>query len=277
MLDAGEVHCIVGENGSGKSTLIKIIAGMIAPSPGGQIVIGGHEYSHLTPGQSTACGVQVIYQDLSLFPNLTVAENIGIAQHDGALHSVDWAGIGRPPKPRWINWAFRWTFDATVAQLPISGRQLVAICRAVAANARLLIMDEPTASFSKHEVDVLLQLVRDLKQKGVCIIFVSHRLDEVMEVADRVTVLRDGVSLGTFPATEMNNRKLGFLMTGKEFDYTLEKRGVPDGPPCLSVANLSSGRRVCRHLIRTQARRNFRPDRDSSVRGERSWPCRYSA
>ena len=100
-------------------------------------------------------------------------------------------------------------------------------------------MDEPTASLSKHEVDVLLQLVRDLKQKGVCIIFVSHRLDEVMEVADRVTVLRDGVSLGTFPATEMNYRKLGFLMTGKEFDYTLEKRGVPDVPPCLSVANLT--------------------------------------
>ena len=238
-LDAGEVHCIVGENGSGKSTLIKIVAGIFAPSPGGQIVIEGREYSHLTPGQSTACGVQVIYQDLSLFPNLTVAENIGIAQHGGAPHAVDWPGMRKAARIAMDKIGVSLDLDATVAQLPISGRQLVAICRAVAADARLLIMDEPTASLSKHEVDVLLQLVRDLKQKGVCIIFVSHRLDEVMEVADRVTVLRDGLSLGTFLATEMNNRKLGFLMTGREFDYTLEKRTVSDGPPCLSVANLN--------------------------------------
>ena len=108
ILDAGEVHCIVGENGSGKSTLIKIVAGMFAPSPGGQIVIGGREYSHLTPGQSTACGVQVIYQDLSLFPNLTVAENIGIAQHGGALHSVDWAGMRKAARAAMDKMAFRW-------------------------------------------------------------------------------------------------------------------------------------------------------------------------
>jgi len=238
-IDVGEVHCIVGENGSGKSTLIKIIAGIIAPSPGGRIVIEGHEYSQLTPGRSTVCGVQVIYQDLSLFPNLTVAENIGIAQHNGALHAVNWSGIKATAQAAMDKLGVSLDLDATVAQLPISGRQLVAICRAMSADARLLIMDEPTASLSKQEVDDLLQIVRDLKQKGICIIFVSHRLDEVMEVADRVTVLRDGRSLGTFPAAEMNNRKLGFLMTGKEFNYALEKRTVSDGPACLSVASLS--------------------------------------
>ena len=238
-LEAGEVHCIVGENGSGKSTLIKVITGSVAPSPGGQIIIEGREYSHLTPSRSVACGVQVIYQDLSLFPNLTVAENIGIAQHLGGLHAVDWVGMRKSARVAMDKLGVSLDLDVTVAQLPISGRQIVAICRAMAADARLLIMDEPTASLSRSEVDVLLQLVRDLKKKGICVIFVSHRLDEVMEVADRVTVLRDGRKLGTFPASEMNSRKLGLLMTGKEFDYVAEKKAVSDGPPCLSVANLS--------------------------------------
>jgi simple sugar transport system ATP-binding protein len=238
-LETGEVHCIVGENGSGKSTLIKVITGSMAPSPGGQIIIEGREESRLTPSRSVACGIQVIYQDLSLFPNLTVAENIGIAQHLGGLHAVDWVGMRKNARVAMDKLGVSLDLDATVAQLPISGRQIVAICRAMAADARLLIMDEPTASLSRSEVDVLLQLVRDLKKKGICVIFVSHRLDEVMEVADRVTVLRDGRKLGTFPASEMNSRKLGLLMTGKEFDYVAEKKAVSDGPPCLSVANLS--------------------------------------
>jgi len=237
-LDEGEVHCIVGENGSGKSTLIKIIAGVMAPSSGGRIVVGGHAYSRLSPAKSTACGIQVIYQDLSLFPNLSVAENIGVAQHVGAPHMVSWPAIRTNAGAAMERLGVSLDLDAPVSQLPISSRQLVAICRAVAAEARLLIMDEPTASLSQHEVGDLLQLVRELKQKGICIIFVSHRLNEVLQVADRVTILRDGRSLGTFPASEMNDRKLGFLMTGKEFEYNLVKRDLVDRSPYLSVANL---------------------------------------
>jgi simple sugar transport system ATP-binding protein len=237
-LDEGEVHCIVGENGSGKSTLIKIIAGVIAPSSGGRITVGGHEYGRLNPAKSTASGIQVIYQDLSLFPNLSVAENIGVAQHLGAPHMVNWPAVRATARTAMERLGVSLDLDAPVSQLSISGRQLVAICRAVAGEARLLIMDEPTASLTQQEVGDLLKLVGELRQKGICIIFVSHRLNEVLQVADRVTILRDGRSLGTFPAREMNDRKLGFLMTGKEFEYNLVKRDMGDRSPYLSVANL---------------------------------------
>jgi simple sugar transport system ATP-binding protein len=187
-LEAGEVHCLVGENGSGKSTLIKIISGVQAPESGGHIVIEGREYAHLTPVESTRCGIQVIYQDLSLFPNLTVAENIAVGQHLGGFHGVNWDQIRQVAKKAMERIGVSLDLDAKVSDLSIANRQLVAICRAMAADAKLVIMDEPTASLTRHEVDSLLSLVRDLKRKNICIVFVSHRLDEVLEVAERVTV-----------------------------------------------------------------------------------------
>ena len=237
-LEAGEVHCLVGENGSGKSTLIKIISGVQAPESGGHIVIEGREYAHLTPVESTRCGIQVIYQDLSLFPNLTVAENIAVGQHLGGFHGVNWEQIRQVAQKAMERIGVSLDLDAKVADLSIANRQLVAICRAMAADAKLVIMDEPTASLTRHEVDSLLSLVRDLKRKNICIVFVSHRLDEVLEVAERVTVLRDGKKVGTFDASEMNNRKLGVLMTGKEFHYALSETDLSAQETVLSVRNL---------------------------------------
>ena len=237
-LEAGEVHCLVGENGSGKSTLIKIISGVQAPESGGHIVIEGREYAHLTPVESTRCGIQVIYQDLSLFPNLTVAENIAVGQHLGGFHGVNWDHIRQVAQKAMERIDVSLDLDAKVADLSIANRQLVAICRAMAADAKLVIMDEPTASLTRHEVDSLLSLVRDLKRKNICIVFVSHRLDEVLEVAERVTVLRDGKKVGTFDASEMNNRKLGVLMTGKEFHYALSETDLSAQETVLSVRNL---------------------------------------
>ena len=239
-LEAGEVHCLVGENGSGKSTLIKIISGVQAPESGGHIVIEGREYAHLTPVESTRCGIQVIYQDLSLFPNLTVAENIAVGQHLGGFHGVNWDQIRQVAKKAMERIGVSLDLDAKVSDLSIANRQLVAICRAMAADAKLVIMDEPTASLTRHEVDSLLSLVRDLKRKNICIVFVSHRLDEVLEVAERVTVLRDGKKVGTFDASEMNNRKLGVLMTGKEFHYALSETDLSAQETVLSVRNLGS-------------------------------------
>jgi simple sugar transport system ATP-binding protein len=129
--------------------------------------------------------------------------------------------------------------DARISDLSISSRQLVAICRAIAANARLVIMDEPTSSLTRQEVDMLLMLVRKMQGQGICTIFVSHRLDEVLEVASRVTILRDGKCLGTFDASEMNDKKLARLMTGKEFQYDLAQPPVQIQPPCLAVSKLS--------------------------------------
>ena len=238
-VEAGEVHCLVGENGSGKSTLIKIVAGVEAPQPGCRIVVDGVAHERLTPAESTRLGIQVIYQDLSLFPNLTVAENIAIAGHMRALQLVDWAKVRARAREAMARIGVSLDLDAKVANLSVANRQLVAICRAMAADARLLIMDEPTSSLTRHEVDALLARVGELKAKGISAMFVSHRLNEVLEVAERVTVLRDGRKVGTYPAAEMDDRKLAALMTGKSFSYALQEH-LPDAQPvALSVENLT--------------------------------------
>jgi simple sugar transport system ATP-binding protein len=237
-LEAGEVHCLVGENGSGKSTLIKIISGVEAPERGARIVIAGEEYPQLDPVRSTHCGIQVIYQDLSLFPNLTVAENIAMAHHLGGLRRVDWRAMRETALAAMARIDVAIDPDARISDLSIAGRQLVAICRALAADARLLIMDEPTASLTRHEVDALIRLVSDLKRHGICIVFVSHRLDEVLEIAERVTVLRDGRKVGTFAADSIDDSKLSHLMTGKAFEYQVQAADPGAGAVVLEVEKL---------------------------------------
>ena len=238
-LPAGEVHCLVGENGSGKSTLIKVIAGVIRPEPGGRIVIEGREYPHLNPVQSTACGIQVIYQDLSLFPNLTVAENVAVGRHLGPLRAVNWRTLRETAEVAMARVGASLDPFARVGDLSIASRQLVAISRAMAADARLVIMDEPTSSLTRHEVNALIRLVADLKRSGICVVFVSHRLDEVLEIAERVTVLRDGAKVGEFPAREMNDKKLATLMTGKAYAYETDDAYVTKTDTVLSVSRLT--------------------------------------
>jgi simple sugar transport system ATP-binding protein len=189
--------------------------------------------------QSTASGIQVIYQDLSLFSNLTVAENIAIAGHAGAMRLVNWRAMRATAEAAMARIGASLDPDARVEDLSIASRQLVAICRALAADARLVIMDEPTSSLTRHEVDALVRLVADLKRAGICIVFVSHRLDEVMEIAERVTVLRDGAKVGEFPAREMDDRKLAMLMTGKAFSYQAQVPDLAGAATVLSVSRLS--------------------------------------
>ncbi len=219
-LQRGEVHCIVGENGSGKSTLIKVIAGVHSPEPGGQIVINGAVQKNLTPARSTQMGIQVIYQDHSLFPNLSVAENIGIHQHlEPGRMRVNWNRIRQTAETAMSKIGVTLDPNRLVETLPVADRQIVAICRAIAADARLVIMDEPTASLTRQEVDALFRVVKDLQDKAITTVFVSHRLDEIMEIAERVTILRDGEKVGTYNGCDMNDRKLSFLMTGKDIDF----------------------------------------------------------
>jgi simple sugar transport system ATP-binding protein len=238
-IEAGEVHCLAGENGSGKSTLIKIISGVQPPDAGGSIVIDGRDYTNLTPAESTRIGIQVIYQDLSLFPDLTVAENIGFAQHLGGVHGVNGRRILDTARSVIARIGVSLDPHAIVGELSIAQRQLVAICRALAGQARLVIMDEPTASLARHEVESLLAIARELKRNGIAVVFVSHRLDEVLEIAERVTVLRDGRKLGTWDAKEMTGRRLGTLMTGHEFDYEVSVPDLSAAPVVLSVKGLS--------------------------------------
>src|SRR5262249_12769329 len=174
-----------------------------------------------------------------LFPNLTVAENIAIASHLGAPRLVDWGALRTKAEAAMARIGASLNPEARVEDLSIANRQLVAICRAMAADAKLVIMDEPTSSLTRHEVDALIRLVGDLKRHGICIVFVSHRLDEVMEIAERVTVLRDGAKVGEFPAREMDDRKLATLMTGKAFTYQTSAAESARPETVLSVRNLS--------------------------------------
>ena len=238
-LARGEVHCLVGGNGSGKSTMIKIISGVQAPDPGGSIVVEGKEHAHLSPVDSSALGIQVIYQDLSLFPNLTVAENIAIGRHRGVVGLVNWAAVRATATAAMARIGVALKLDELVSQLSIAERQLVAICRAIAADAKLVIMDEPTASLTRHEVDALLALTLELKRRDISVMFFSHRFDEVLEIAERVTVIRDGVKLGTYDAKGLTEGELAVLMSGQSFTYATAERPIPRDRPILEVEGLS--------------------------------------
>lgn len=218
----GEVHCLAGQNGCGKSTLIKIISGVYQPDAKARIALGGKIWPKLTPGASVAQGIQVIYQDLSLFPNLSVWENIVINHyHHGLL--VKRKSLRQIAERALASINVNVPLDAQVESLSIARCQLVAICRALAQDARLIIMDEPTASLTHQEVEGLLHVVRQLRERGICVVFVSHRLEEVMAISDRITVLKDGNLVGTYPANEMSTRQLGMLMTGQAFDYHIRE------------------------------------------------------
>ena len=238
-LARGEIHCLVGGNGSGKSTMIKIISGVQGPDPGGSIVVEGEAHARLTPVESSALGIQVIYQDLSLFPNLTVAENIAVGRHRNLLGLVNWRAVRETASAAMARIGVALDLDARVSQLSIANRQLVAICRAIAAEARLVIMDEPTASLTRHEVDALLALALELKRRDIAVMFVSHRFDEVLEIAERVTVVRDGVKLGTYDAKGMTEARLAVLMAGQAFTYATAERAIARQHPILEVEGLA--------------------------------------
>ncbi len=235
-VNAGEVHCLVGENGSGKSTLIKIVAGVHRPDAGGRIVIDGTAHDHLSPYQAKRLGIEVIYQDLSLFPNLTVWENIAIDQELGApLSRVRRKRMRATAKEVLERLGAHLPPDALVGQLAVAERQIVAICRGLATNARLLFMDEPTSSLTHHEVKRLLEIVRRLKDLGVAVVFVSHRLEEVVALAERVTVLRDGRKVATLPAAEVDDHRLSELMTGSTIEHVVKARTLDARQPILEV------------------------------------------
>jgi simple sugar transport system ATP-binding protein len=237
---AGEVHCLVGENGCGKSTLIKLVAGVHQPDPGGTIEIAGGARVGLGPAEAKALGIQVIYQDLSLFPNLSVAENVAFDRNlQGLARPVRFTAMREIAGELLGRLHVALPLDAPVGALSIAERQVVAICRGLAADARLLFMDEPTASLTRTEVIALLGFVERLRAHGVAVVFVSHRLDEVVEIAERVTVLRDGRKVGTFARGEVDARRIGELMTGLSIEHRISARDVAAAPPLLEVRGLT--------------------------------------
>jgi simple sugar transport system ATP-binding protein len=236
---AGEIHCLAGENGCGKSTLIKILSGVHAPDEG-EIILEGKAHSHLSPSASQRFGVQIIYQDLSLFPNLSVAENIAFRhQVETPFRLTKRKGMRKQAEAVMERLKITLPLDELVGSLPIATRQLVAICRALSAEARLVVMDEPTASLTHQEVNALIATIHGLKSHGIATVFVSHRLDEVMSIAERVTVLRDGSNLGTYLVRDIDRRRLGELITGQVFESTLKEPFLADTAPALEVRGLT--------------------------------------
>ncbi|MCK4803879.1 MAG: sugar ABC transporter ATP-binding protein [Spirochaetes bacterium] len=240
----GEIHCLVGENGSGKSTLIKIVAGVIKQDAG-EIIINGRHYSHIRAIDAIREGIQIIYQDLSLFPNLTVAENISLNQEiERNSKVINWKDIRKIAETALAEIGEELDLDEKVENISVASKQLVAISRAHTQNAKLIIMDEPTSSLTKDEIDRLFKVITGLKDRGICTLFVSHKLSEVFEISERVSIFRDGKKVGTFRTEELDNARLVFLMTGKKIDdtiYTFKEEGKKKAP-LLEVKNLSKAR-----------------------------------
>jgi rhamnose transport system ATP-binding protein len=247
-LQAGEVHALVGENGAGKSTLIKIITGAES-ADSGSLIVAGQAVQHMDPATARSLGIAAIYQHPVLFPGLTVTENIALPlETGGALRRVDWKArrgnavrlleqVGAAIDP-----------DRTAESLSMPERQLVEIARAIGADARILIMDEPTAALTDREIDNLLQVVRRLRGAGVGIIYISHKLQEIFAVADRLTVLRDGESIATRRRGEIDAGELVRLMVGRELSLVYPKRPVPFGAIALELRCVSNTARGVRDV-----------------------------
>ena len=237
-LQAGEVHALVGENGAGKSTLIRIVTGAQRPDAG-TVQVQGRAVERVDPLHARSLGIAVIYQQPALFPDLSVAENIALGRESGSPWSrIDAEGRRREAREVLSRLGSDVDPDAPVSGLRMAEQQLVEIARALGANARILVMDEPTASLSEREAGHLLGVVRELRTAGVGIVYVSHRLEEVLELADRYTVLRDGRVVATPTRGEVDRDGLVHLMVGREARLVPPKPHTRPGAPLLELRGL---------------------------------------
>jgi len=242
-LAAGEVHALVGENGAGKSTLMKILAGAIARD-GGSIRFDGVEVELGSPADSIARGVGMIPQSLQLVPGMTVAENIvlGADPRLSGTPFLDRAASERIAADALSQLGETMDLAAPVSGLSIARRQIVEIARAISRKVRILALDEPTAALSPHEIAGLFRLIGRLKAEGVGVIYISHRLDEILQIADRVTVLRDGAVVASVPAAELDRGAMIRLMVGRELDDTARRAPAHPGDELLRLEDVSGGR-----------------------------------
>jgi rhamnose transport system ATP-binding protein len=238
-LRSGEVHALLGENGAGKSTLIKIIAGATAKDEG-TIELAGARLENITPAEARRRGIAVIYQQPALFADLTVAENIALRDEPtGAWRRVRWGRRRKRARELLSRVGSSIDPDALVRSLSMPQQQLVEIAAALGTRARVLILDEPTASLGEHDADNLFAVIRELRGQGVGIIYISHRLAEVIQIADRVTVLRDGAYVTTREASGLTATEMIQLMVGRSLDAVFHKAQAPIGDVVLEVRGLS--------------------------------------
>jgi len=235
----GEIRCLAGENGSGKSTLIKVISGFYTPDSG-EIIIEGNKHTALSPIESIRNGIQVIYQDFSIFPNLTVAENISLnSQLADNKRLMNWAQIRANAQAALNRIGVKMDLDIKVEMLSVADKQLVAISRALLQNAKLIIMDEPTTALTQKEVSSLFKIIKQVQKEGIATLFVSHKLDEVLEISEKVTILRNGENVVDGDVKDFDMSKFVYYMTGREIVSTTFAPKTGDKEPLLKVENLS--------------------------------------
>ena len=236
---SGEVHAIIGENGAGKSTLMKLLSGHAEPT-GGKMAMDGTEVAFADAVHAEDSGIVLVHQEILLAPDLTVAQNLFLGRELSRFFAVDDKRMNRRTTEvlaRVGSTARPWT---VVGDLPLAQRQLVQIARALLDDRKGIILDEPTAMLANDEVDALLDIVRNLRAQGVAVLYISHRLEEVEALADRVTVLRDGKMIGTWPAADLDQRQMAELMVGRELSMLYPPKREPTAAdPALVVEDLS--------------------------------------
>lgn len=242
-LHAGEVLALVGENGAGKSTLIKLLGGADHPDAG-TIAVGGEQQTFQSPQDSRRAGISVIYQEFNLVPALTASENIFLGQESTRAGFLDHRGERRRAVELFRRLGVEIDLNLPCRRLTTAQQQLVEIAKALAFEARIIVMDEPTAALTAHETDRLLDIIRELRRSGIGIIYISHRLDEIFTIADRVMILRDGTNVDDRAIGHITRVELIERMVGRELKDEFPPRSANLGPPRLEVIGMRRGRVV---------------------------------
>jgi ribose transport system ATP-binding protein len=240
-----EVHALVGENGAGKSTFVKILAGAVR-ADAGELLVEGSPVSITSPRQSESLGIAVIYQEFNLIPYLSVAENIMLGREPIRGLAIDWSALRRQAAEALTRLGVDIPLTAEVQRLSVAQQQMVEIAKALSTNARVILMDEPSAALTETEVDKLFEVIRTLQRAGVAIVYISHRLEEIFRIADRITVFRDGRLVGTAPAKDLSSDDLIKMMVGRSLSAHFPSL-PPDPPrdrPLLSVRSLTMTGRI---------------------------------
>ncbi|HHW30685.1 MAG TPA: sugar ABC transporter ATP-binding protein [Clostridiaceae bacterium] len=238
-MERGTVHALLGENGAGKSTLIKILAGIYQPDSG-EFIFDGTKMHFRTPYESLKAGISVVHQEFKLAETLTVTENIFLGNYIYKKKLVDWKTMREKAANMIGELGVNIEPDDIVANLTVAKKQIVEICKAINHQCRLIIMDEPSATLTDKEIDILYQIINKLKKQGISIIYISHRLEEVFRIADNLTVLRDGRHIGTVPVSEVDRNKLISMMVGRTLEKEYPKEEVKIGEVVLKVKNLNN-------------------------------------
>ena len=227
-LRKGTVHAVMGENGAGKSTLMKIINGLYQRDEG-QVILDGKEVHFSGPMESQAAGIAMIYQELNFFPELSIAENIFMKRQPTKGGHVDWKKMMEMAKKILDENDLPYDPKTKIKELPIASIQMLEIVKAVAFKAQVIIMDEPTSSISNKEVDMLFEKIRKLREQGISFLYISHKMEEIFQIADDITIIRDGKSIISGPVKDFTEDSIITHMVGRSIDNIYPKEEVPIG------------------------------------------------